>query len=59
MMSKLPKVELLERLINKCDVVIIYDLLEELLQVSQTISQITPLELDILYVLVDLLKQTG
>lgn len=32
---------------------------EELLQVSQTISQVTPLELEILYVLVDLLNQTG
>jgi len=32
---------------------------EEMLQVSQTISQITPLELEILFVIVDLLKQTG
>ena len=30
-----------------------------MLQVSQTISQVTPLELEILYVMVDLLKQTG
>jgi len=30
-----------------------------LLQVSQTLSQITPLELDILFFLVDLLNQTG
>lgn len=32
---------------------------EELLQVSQTISQVTPLELEILFLIVDLLKQTG
>lgn len=32
---------------------------EELLQVSQAMSQVTPLEVEILFVLVDLLKQTG
>ena len=34
-------------------------LTEEMLQVSQSISTITPLELEILYVIVDLLNQTG
>lgn len=32
---------------------------EELLQASQSVSLVTPLELDILYVIVDLMKQTG
>ena len=32
---------------------------EEMLQASQAISQVTPLELDILFVIVDLMKQTG
>ncbi|XP_032784962.2 calcium-binding mitochondrial carrier protein Aralar1 isoform X1 [Daphnia magna] len=32
---------------------------EEMLQVSQTMSQVTPLELEILFLLVDLHKQTG
>lgn len=46
----------LQATLNKFDVEVTK---EEMLQVSQSISQITPLELDILFVIVDLLKQTG
>lgn len=38
---------------------ILLSALEEMLQVSQTMSQVTPLELEILFLLVDLHKQTG
>lgn len=41
------------------DVVFFLGFVEELLQVSQTFSQVTPLEVEILFLLADLLKQTG
>jgi hypothetical protein len=36
-----------------------FGITEEMLQVSQTMSQVTPLELEILFLLVDLHKQSG
>jgi len=46
----------LQATMNKYDIEVTK---EEMLQVSQSISTITPLELEILYVIVDLLNQTG